>query len=140
MRKSRNVISMVKGFSLIELMVVIAIIALLSAVAIPSYQDYIAKSRIAEINSLFSHAMVIWGEKHSLGENISATVPGGAYTTGITVTNTEVSGILNGKVADGLLGLTITYTPTVSSDDIIKWECSLNDAAGASYFPECDTP
>jgi len=41
-----------KGFSLIELMVVIAIVALLAAVAIPSYRDYTNRPKMSEVNSL----------------------------------------------------------------------------------------
>lgn len=67
-----------RGFSLIELMVVIAIVALLSAVAIPSYKDYVGRSRMAEIQSLSSHYQKVWVEQKQANDNfaITKTTPG----------------------------------------------------------------
>lgn len=69
-----------KGFSLIELMVVIAIVALLTAVAIPSYQGYLQNSKVTEIFSLASEQMKQWQQQYNLNGSFDVT---NAPTNGI---------------------------------------------------------
>ena len=84
-----------KGFTLIELMIVVAIIGILAAVAIPAYQDYIAKAQATEAFSLLD------GLKTPLAEAIAAeaaagcsspmgSVTGGKYLAGITFTGAGI--------------------------------------------------
>lgn len=60
-----------RAFSLIELMVVIAIVALLTAIAVPSYQGYLQQSKVTEIFSLASDQMNQWAQKYNTGGNFA---------------------------------------------------------------------
>ena len=93
-----------KGFTLIELMIVVAIIGILAAIAIPAYQDYTIKSRVSEGASLsgsFKTAIeVYWSETGTLDgftdDSINSTLLGttavaGEYVSSILI-QTETSG------------------------------------------------
>ncbi|MGZ5000723.1 MAG: pilin, partial [Methylomonas sp.] len=62
-----------QGFTLIELMIVVAIIGILAAIAIPAYQDYTVKSKVSEGPSLASPALTAVGVACSEGKFASAT-------------------------------------------------------------------
>lgn len=66
MKKTQN------GFTLIELMIVVAIIGILAAVALPAYQDYTARSRVTEGLALASEAKAV------VQDNASAGTPSGS--------------------------------------------------------------
>ena len=125
-----------KGFTLIELMIVVAIIGILAAVAIPAYQDYIAKAQATEAFSLLD------GLKTPLAEAISAdstggcssppgAVTGGKYLASIGFTGagtpltscsllaTYASSGVNSKVSSKTV--TMLYTLADGS-----WSCSSN--------------
>jgi type IV pilus assembly protein PilA len=134
-----------KGFTLIELMIVVAIIGILAAVALPAYQDYTIRARVSELILAASSA------KNTVTENIqnnpSTTDKGFGATLGVSgrvtaasVDNTTGVISVSGSNAATSVGtaVTITLTPTVNAaDGKVTWACT-SSAATYRYVPaEC---
>lgn len=132
-----------QGFTLIELMLVVAIIGILATIAIPSYQSYLARAQVSEAVSLLS------GYKTAFSEYYNNT---GAWPNNITQVGSTVSGkyvaslsIASGAGSAGTVVIQATMKATNVSDKIanksfalatvdggINWECGNEGAAAAS--------
>jgi type IV pilus assembly protein PilA len=130
------------GFTLIELMIVVAIIGILAAIAIPAYQDYTARAKVAEAFSM------VGGAKTSVAEaRMSKGVPPAdnpaaglaaavsltsRYVTSITVTNGVIAVVLSGSALPA--AGTLSFTPTVTAGGV-NWDCKTATTIPGKYLP-----
>ena len=135
------------GFTLIELMIVVAIIGILAAVALPAYQDYTVRGRVSEL------AIIGSSMKATVTENIAnngGTIGATGNCKG-TVNMAAANATVNTKIVDcadatGIITVTGTakakdvaliFTPAVdTTTGLVKWACSTTSAV--KYVPaEC---
>ena len=145
-----------QGFTLIELMIVVAIIGILAAIAIPAYQDYTARSQMSEAMSLASGARTAVSEVYQTSgdfpdNNTEAGIADEGNITGTYVLSVTVgeNGVITALLRDAapviapIRGASLVLTPALGGgDDVeagdegsIEWLCGPGGDTPVKYYP-----
>jgi len=127
-----------QGFTLIELMIVVAIVGILAAVALPAYQDYTKRSRVTEGLALAGGAKTAVAEYFSSNNIMPADNTAAGLGADTAITGNSVTSVAVSKVSDTVGRITVTYkanTAAASENTLfldgtatagagVKWTCT----------------
>ena len=132
-----------KGFTLIELMIVVAIIGILAAVALPAYQDYTIRAKVSELLMAASGFKITvtekaWSDASLNNSGAGLTVCASHIVVGGEVTNTGTIQIAGSTSTLGV-PVTIQLTPSMTTENKVLWACSTGSGPDTYKYvpPEC---
>src|SRR3982751_4845985 len=128
-----------RGLTLLELLVLVVIVGILAAVAVPAYRDYTIRARVSEL------IVAAAPYKASVADKAQRERALTRAGTGLTVAPTgRVSGgeigddgriVLSGNDASVGTAVSLTFVPSLSPGGIVSWTCATNDSTQWKYVP-----
>ncbi|MFK8027417.1 MAG: pilin [Gammaproteobacteria bacterium] len=138
-----------QGFTLIELMIVVAIIGILAAIALPAYQDYTNRAKMSEVIGFAAAAKTAVSEcliseglltdcdtnaEVGLGTSTDITTDLVESVT-VQATSAAIQVAIQGTGVTDLDAATLTLTPTLDADSGVQWACAASDPNVYKYVP-----
>jgi len=134
-----------KGFTLIELMIVVAIVGILAAIAIPAYQDYTVRAQVTEGLSLANAAKLLVEDTFMTGglvamPSVSTSWQGASsnLVTSIVVNGSSPYAVVITYAAPTgpMSGQTLSLVPSLVNGGQVSWSCSVSLPAYDRYVPQ----